>query len=40
MSKRGFKMAFSNKVVSLPKRFDEINFTMFNETRFDSTIGN
>lgn len=43
---RGFKMAFLN-IVSLPKRFDEINFTMsdkvldlfaFNETRLDSTI--
>jgi hypothetical protein len=43
---RGFKMAFLN-IVSLPKRFDEINFTMsnklfdifsFSETRLDSTI--
>ena len=41
-----FKMAFLN-IVSLPKRFDEINFTMsnklfdifsFSETRLDSTI--
>ena len=45
---RGFKMAFLN-IVSLPKRFDEINFTMsnklldinimsFGETRLNSTI--
>ncbi len=31
-------MAFSNKVVSLLKRFDEINFTMFDETKLDSTV--
>ena len=43
---RGFEMAFLN-IVSLPKRFDEINFTMsnkfldimsFSETRVNSTI--
>ena len=43
---RGFKMTFLN-IVSLPKRFDEINFTMsnklpdimsFSETRLNSTI--
>ena len=46
VSLRGFKMAFLN-IVSLPKRFDEINFTLsnklldimsFSETRLNSTI--
>ena len=45
-NQRGFKMAFLN-IVSLPKRFDEINLTMsnnindimsFSETRLNSTI--
>lgn len=44
--KRGFKMAFLN-VISLPKKFDEINLTIsnksldilaLNETRLDSSI--
>ena len=45
-NERGFKMAFLN-IVSLPKRIDEINFSMsnkfidliaFNETRLDANI--
>ena len=45
-NERGFKMAFLN-IVSLPKKIDEINFSMskkfidliaFNETRLDANI--
>ena len=46
-NERGFKMAFLNIAVSLPKKIDEINFSMsnkfidliaFNETRLDANI--
>ena len=47
-NERGFKMAFLN-IVSLPKKIDEIRYSMsnklidliaFNETRLDSSITN
>jgi hypothetical protein len=47
-NERGFKMAFLN-IVSLPKKIDEIRYSMsnkhidligFSETRFDSNISN